>query len=86
MPGWKLIVSDEVSGTYRSLTELPSARFRIRLEQFVDDSIEVHQPCILAQIILGLPKEHIYLAVATLNGELARPSQGSHNVNVVMEL
>lgn len=64
-------------------TQLPTSGFNVGFEEFVDDSIEVHQAGIFPQIILRFSKEHVYLTITPSDGNFPRFSKGSHDVYLV---
>ena len=52
-------VSDPNDRVEEKLTEFPPSRFGIGLQQFVYNSVEIHQAGVLPQVVLRFSKENI---------------------------
>ena len=78
-------VSDPAHRVKEKLTELPSSGFGIGLQQFVYDSIEVHQAGVLPQVVLWFSKENIRLAIAAPYADFPRLRQRTHDLDFVVE-
>jgi len=67
------------------LTEFSSTRFRVGLQQFVYNTIEVHQPGVLPQIVFRFSEEDIRLAVTASYADFPWLRQGAHYLDFVVE-
>ena len=67
-------------------TELASSRFRVRLQQFVYDSIEIHQAGVLPQVVLWFSEENIRLAIASSYANFPWLRQRTHDLDFVVEI
>ena len=66
-------------------TQLPSPRFRIGVQEFVDETVEVHKPSVFSEIILWFDEERILLSIAPAYSDLAWFGQRRHDIHFVHE-
>ncbi len=52
------------------LTKAPPTRLGVRLQQLIDDSVEVHEPSVLSEVVFGFPEEHVHLTVTPSDCDL----------------
>jgi hypothetical protein len=64
-------------------TELPSARVGIRVQYFVNDGVEIHEPGIFSQVVLWLAQECVCLTITPMNCDFARFCKRPHDVDVI---
>ncbi len=65
--------------------QLALTRLGLALQQLVDHRVKLHQPRILAQIVLGLAQERIAIAIARHDHQLARLLQTVHHFDRVVK-
>jgi len=78
-------VSNHAHRVMERLTKLSPSRFGISFQQFVYDSVEIHQASILPQVILWFSKENIRLTVAASDADFPRLRQRAHYFDLVVE-
>jgi hypothetical protein len=66
-------------------TELSATGVGILLEQFVDDTVELHETSILAKIVFWFDQEGISNAVASSNGNLSWFLHRIHDIHFILD-
>lgn len=69
----------------KQLTEFAAARVGILLEKFDDHRVELHQACVLSQVVLRFAEEAVASTVAVADRDLARLLQRAHHQDLVVE-
>lgn len=78
-------VSDSAHCMRKKHTKLSSSRFGVGLQQFVYDSVKIHQASIFPQVVLWFSKEDVRLAIATFDANFPRLCQRAHDLDFVVE-
>lgn len=69
----------------KHLTEFAAASVGILLEKFYDHRVELHQACVLPQVVLRFAEEAVASTVAVADRDLARLLQRAHHQDLVVE-
>jgi hypothetical protein len=67
-------------------TELPATRFGILLQQFIDNTIELHKTRIFTQVILGFDEKWITLAITPFDCDFPWFLHRIHNIHFIVKV
>lgn len=64
-------------------TQLATARLAVRLQEFIDDRVEIHEPRVFPEVILRFAEPVVRDAVRSHNTDLSRLLEGPHDLDLV---